>query len=555
MKRRIPKDKKMKPIFYILLLLILTGCTTINVHKTLMDVETYIAERPDSALAVIEAMDTTDLTTKGLRAHHALLHAMALDKNYIDVTDDSLALKAVNYYQKRGPRKNYARALYYLALSYYYDKQYDKSIIELSKAEPVAEKNDSLYWGFAKVLQASVYSRNYNEIAELEALEEALQIYLKLDDEYYIDVAKLDLSRAYLNNGRYDEALLLCEQLLNSKRLNESMRLQTTACYAFIMATKSQPDYKAASLYYEEVSSIPNAHYLSTQDYWIWAYSLSKTGDFLHSQRIVNKMEQIDTSGTAYYFRYLIAKNENRQTEAYDCLERFSIKNNDEVIQILKQSISNIQKEFYQSQYEISHVKAKNRLLIIVCIIAVVTLIGIVIAINIFRYRSRKEREKEEYIRYAEEVNRQLRDFKQDTYSSLQKKYISIYKKKYETLGTLYDQYVQTDGRVDSERLIYKNVVSLIDELRREIGNNEDFELMLDKDLDGIMTKLHSELPELKKKDYALFGYLALGFDATIISHFMECTVNTVYIRKSRLKKAIEESEVAHKSLFLEIIS
>lgn len=130
-----------------------------------------------------------------------------------------------------------------------------------------------------------------------------------------------------------------------------------------------------------------------------------------------------------------------------------------------------------------------------------------------------------------------------------------MYKKKYETLGTLYDQYVQTDGRVDSERLIYKNVVSLIDELRREIGNNEDFELMLDKDLDGIMTKLHSELPELKKKDYALFGYLALGFDATIISHFMECTVNTVYIRKSRLKKAIEESEVAHKSLFLEIIS
>ena len=545
----------MKRILYILLVLTLTGCTAIEVRKTLKDVETYIAERPDSALAVIESIDTTTLTTTGLRAHHALLHAMALDKNYIDVTDDSLALKAVNYYQKRGPRKNYARALYYLALSYYYDKQYDKSIIELAKAEPVAEKSDSLYLGFTKVLQASIYSKNYNEIAELEALEDALQVYRKLENEYYIDVAKLDLSRSYLNNSRYEDALVLCEQLLNSKGLNESIRLQALAYYAFIMATKNEPDYRSASLCYEEVSCASNANYLSAQDYWVWAYSLSKIGEFTDSQRIVNQMVSIDTSATAYYFKYLIAKNENRQSEAYNCLERFSEKNNDEVIKILKQSISNIQKEYYQSQYEFSNVQAINRLLIIICIIVVVSLIGVIISINVYRYRRRKEHEKEEYIRYAEEVNRQLRDFKQNAYSSLQKKYISMYKKKYETLGTLYDQYVQTDGRVDSERLIYKNVVSLIDELRHEIVNSKDFEQMLDKDLDGIMSKLRSDFSGLKQKDYALFGYLALGFDATIISHFMDCTVNTVYIRKSRLKKAIEESDSENKSLFMEIIS
>lgn len=545
----------MRRLFYMFLAVILTGCTTIEVRNVLNDVETYIAERPDSALAVIESMDTTDLNTRGLRAHHALLHAMALDKNYIDVTDDSLAMKAVNYYQKHGSRKNYARSLYYLALSYYYDKKYDKSIIELAKAEPVAAVADSLYLGFVKVLQASVYSKNYNEIAELEALEKALEIYTKLDDEYYINVAKLNLSRSYLNNCRYNDALLLCEQLLSSSSLNESMRLQSMVYYAFVLASKNEPDYKTASLYYEEVSSKQSAPFLSAQDYWMWAYSLSKTGEFLQSQQIVNQVKQIDTSGTADYFRYLIAKNENRPTEAFDYLERFSAKNNDEVIQILKQSVSNIQKDFYHSQYEITNVKATNRLLVILCIIGIVSFFGVAMSIAIIRYRRLKEQEKEEYIRYAEEVNRQLRDFKQDTYSSLQKKYISMYKKKYETLGTLYDRYIQTEGRVDSEHFIYRDVVSLIDELRNEIGNREEFEEMLDKDLDGIMVKLRSELAGLKKKDYALFGYLALGFDATIISHFMDCTVNTVYIRKSRLKKAIEESEAEHKSLFMEIIS
>jgi len=36
-------------------------------------------------LATIRAIDTTTLTTKKLRAHYALLHAMALDESCIDM--------------------------------------------------------------------------------------------------------------------------------------------------------------------------------------------------------------------------------------------------------------------------------------------------------------------------------------------------------------------------------------------------------------------------------------------------------------------------------------
>ena len=545
----------MRHLFYLFLALILAGCNTIQVRKTLDDVETYIAERPDSALAVIEAIDTTDLNTRGLRAHHALLHAMALDKNYIDVTDDSLALKAVNYYQKRGSRKNYARSLYYLALSYYYDKQYDKSIIELAKAEPVAEVSDSLYLGFTKVLQADIYSINYNELAELEALKQALNIYVSLNEDYYVNVAKRRLAVSYTNNNMYAEAQLQLDELFNSHNLNKRIEIKAVGDYAFLKANQPNADYYAASKYFEKVAFEEDGKYMTRQDYWVWAYALSEIGDYDRSHEIVDAMRQIDSSGTAYHFMYMIAKNEGKNIEALEYLEKFSDKNNDEVVKILQQSISSIQRDFYQSQYEITDIQAKNRLLVIIIIVSAVAFLMVVVLVVTIRYRRRKEQEKEQYIRYAEEVNRQLKDFKQDTYSSLQKKYISMYKKKYETLGTLYDRYIQTEGRVDSEHFIYRDVVSLIDELRNEIGNREEFEEMLDKDLDGIMLKLRSELAGLKKKDYALFGYLALGFDATIISHFMDCTVNTVYIRKSRLKKAIEESEAEHKSLFMEIIS
>lgn len=136
----------------------------------------------------------------------------------------------------------------------------------------------------------------------------------------------------------------------------------------------------------------------------------------------------------------------------------------------------------------------------------------------------------------------------------MQKKYISLYKTKYETVSSLLDRYVMAEGRTDAEKMIYKKVVTIIDELRNEIGNSHELKRIVDNDLNGIITRLHAEIPGLNKKDHTLFGYMALGFDATIISHFMDCTTNSIYIRKSRMKKVIEESEAEHKEIFLEIM-
>ena len=57
--------------------LLLAACACRQAAVTLNDVETYIKERPDSAQVTIRAIDTTPLTTPKLRAHYALLHAMA----------------------------------------------------------------------------------------------------------------------------------------------------------------------------------------------------------------------------------------------------------------------------------------------------------------------------------------------------------------------------------------------------------------------------------------------------------------------------------------------
>lgn len=545
----------MRLLLLILSAFILAGCTSVKINNTLKDVESYISERPDSALAVIESIGRIDLKSKRSKAHHALLHAMALDKNYIDVTDDSLANVAVNFFSKHGPKKYLARSLYYKGLSYFYDGQYDKSIIELSKAEPIAEVYDSLYLGFVKILQADIHNLNYNSIEEISAIEKAYTVYTLIKNDYYINIAKSRLSQAYISEERYDEANDLLIGLLYSVNLDERLNNKVMGDYAFLLGTRPDADYEASVSYYEKVAEVGEGRYLSKQDYWVWAHALAEIGDFDRSQQIVDMLSPIDTSCTAYYWQYEIAKIKGNTSEALNLFERFSDKNNEEVVQILRQSISTVQRDYYQSQYEISDYKVRVHNLILLVVIISSSVIILLISFYTIQYRRRKEEEKEQYIRYAEEVNRQLRDFQTNNYSSLQKKYISMYKRKYETLKTLFDKYIQSEGRIDAEKMIYKQVVSLIKDLRKDIENCKKFERTLDADLNGVMTHLRREFPSLKEKDYTLFGYLALGFDAYIISHFMGCSPNSVYINKSRLKKLIEASETEHRSEFMEIIS
>lgn len=167
------------------MMIVLCSCADRDICKRLDDIESYIMERPDSALKVLESIDKIELTTDRSKAQHALLYAMALDKNGIDVTSDSLALIAVEYYKDNEPQRNYARALYYLGKCYYYSGEYDKAILEYSKAQKVAVESDSLYLGMIKCGQADTYNKTYNSIEELNCIQQALDIFKDVGAEQY----------------------------------------------------------------------------------------------------------------------------------------------------------------------------------------------------------------------------------------------------------------------------------------------------------------------------------------------------------------------------------
>ena len=84
----------------ILFIFILSSCGQYDLSRKLLEVESYINEYPDSALNTISSININKNTIRRNRAHHALLHAIALDKCFIDVKDDSLAKNALGYYSR-----------------------------------------------------------------------------------------------------------------------------------------------------------------------------------------------------------------------------------------------------------------------------------------------------------------------------------------------------------------------------------------------------------------------------------------------------------------------
>ena len=537
---------------WILGFLILLSCSTFDVRNRLNDIESYIMDRPDSALAVLDTMDRSLLTTERLRAHHALLHAMALDKNYIDVTDDSIARVAVDYYSRKGPKKYEARALYYLGVAYYYQGTYDKAILEFTKAEKIASGCDSLYYGLTKLMQCNAYNATYNDIQELKYAQEAFIIFNDISEEYYTKVAKLSMSRAYYNIDEIAKSEEILLELLSDTTHNNIL-LSSMVTYAFTQVIKYQ-NFKEASDLYEKIFFEEDSSYMSNEDYWAWAYALYQLGQYDKSNNIIEQLDRDCNSGTGWYWKYLIEKSNRNNDKALYYLEKSIPSDNDKVIEALKQSLSSVQRDYYIYMSENAEYKAQNRTLImIITVISAVLVIAAILWI-VSVYIRKREEEKEQYLKYADEIHRQLIESKNENYPALKRKYLAMYQSRFDTIGALYEQYSLSHGRNNEEKAIYDRVVALVDEFRNGYQDVEGFESVINNDFDDIMADLRKDMPGFKEVDYAIFRFMLVGFDATVISHLLDMTMNAIYIRKSRMRHQIDKVNPLRKEEYLEIL-
>lgn len=105
-------SKSQNIIFILIVSLCFGSCVNGNDAGRILDnAEAHLGIHPDSAFVALDSLDRRQLNTPELRARHALLYSIALEKCGICMMNDSIINIAVDYYSDKGDEQKKATAL------------------------------------------------------------------------------------------------------------------------------------------------------------------------------------------------------------------------------------------------------------------------------------------------------------------------------------------------------------------------------------------------------------------------------------------------------------
>ena len=173
--------------------------------RVLEDVDSYIEARPDSALAVLEGIDKSELTSKELEAKYALLLSQALDKNYIDLQSDSIIAPAVRYYENHGTPDERLKMYYYSGRIKQNSGDYEGAMERFVKGESYGDEcTDKALLGRLYAVKQYVYQETINYPSAIPNAQLAADAFLEAEDvhKYLLEINDL----AILYQLTHDEA-------------------------------------------------------------------------------------------------------------------------------------------------------------------------------------------------------------------------------------------------------------------------------------------------------------------------------------------------------------
>ena len=273
--------------------------------------EAVMEEHPDSALALLDTLDRNRLRTRGAKARHALLYSQALDKNWIDLSTDSIIKPAVKYYARHGSPDDRLKAQYYLGRIYQNAGDNESAMRCFVNAEGYASKcDDAGMAGRLYTAMTAIYYSIYQFEMALEASANAADYYLlDADTNWYaykmITAANISLflkdtvkAQEYLDKvrpvfqnisdeergyyfGEYLKTLPKDSVMLIRTTLDEYLSTVTDPAYQDRIAIAlawhriGQPDSALAAL------TPPAPYFQAEQSYWLLlSYIWEEKGDY-----------------------------------------------------------------------------------------------------------------------------------------------------------------------------------------------------------------------------------------------------------------------------------
>ena len=546
--------------FLLIFLAAFTACKSTDIRNSLDEIDSYVDADPQAALAAVNELDMSGVKAESVKAHYSLLHSKALDKCYIDTTDVSVIMDAVNYYSKHGDPDQKMQTYYYLGRIHGNAGRYTESLLALTQALEEGEPSfDDKYKGRVHIAMADAYNRNYNVVEEARCVDEALRYFEASGDSVQIRAALARKALSCLNLRQYEKADSLYRSLLAIPDLKPTLKAKCLVKYAYLLALTDNPEYERTCMLYQE--AINSKAVFSIQDKVAYAYILWNIGDIVGSDAAFSALEQQDSTiiGITSYWKSKIKAKQGQYREAYEYLVDAISYSNEEQERVLHQSLSVAQRDYFSAlaaqQKERADSHKKISILIGITAIAMILLL-VGIGMNIIRRA--KERNIQalsdmEFIKEKLISVQQSAETKESKITSLQTKFIAVFRNHFKMLADLYENYTIYYNPQGKDIALYRQIQDVFKAIRGEEESEHKFEKIIDRDMDGLISSFRKDYPDLNELDYLLFCYYVAGYDTKTISIILsDKTPSSLYTSKSRLKSKIEASDVKEKEKYLQ---
>ncbi|MBR5404067.1 MAG: hypothetical protein IK113_07590 [Bacteroidales bacterium] len=539
---------------------VIVSCTWQENSKVLMASEQMMTEHSDSALNILLEVNPQ---TKKQRAKHALLLSMALDKNYIDVTDDSLTQLAYHYYQRHGNSHYKMLSAYYLGVVHQNAGEYLQAAIEFDEALSLAkELKDNHNAGLCCRHLSSIHAFNYNNVLALDYSKQAADYFDACGETLSADYARINIAEQLTRTENWDHAMAITDSILSRNTYTPLIRTALWLKTDILIVGKE--DYKTASLILDQIPLLPQKDD-SLSYYECKALLLENEGRHKEANRLFDMAgvlvsDNIDSLTLLNYISEAY-KLRNDYKSAYNALREATNIQYTEIQKLLGQSVTHAMENHYRESYNTQ--KELTRQNTIIYSILGVLLLLIILGLILFVRKLHIDRLQD--MADIESLNNDLQVLKERN-EHFRKASNAVIMDKVQFLQQLSESYFSwTDEEVKKREKRYgiQTKDELISVFRQQLGEiRSDKRLIIsleeavNSSNDNLIQRLRTEYKDkLKEEDFSTLTLLYSGLSVKSIAFYLRITEPALRTRKTRYKHFFEENPTASSAEYIQRLS
>lgn len=521
----------MKVFAFITILCLTVSCS--SAKRELRNIESFINDRPDSALLVLQSFEGSDLKPRETKALYALLLSQALDKNYIDVATDSLINIALAFYDNSRDRMHLMLTYYYAGRVAFNAGDYQRAAIYGIQASDLAEQlGNHFYAGLIFRLMADTYSEVWNYAKTLDYCRKATSSFISAGKPDYAMFSEMSVAKVLMSIRRFDECLSKLDSIKNEYGLeNPYICSDYHALRTIVAAQEGKDDTVLSEFRCWERMGIPDNNLLVYNNIALSFQRLEKKDSvdkyMSLARQNINSVE--DSLQCASYIPVL----DYIQKHYKDAYEKLSESNKNEngllvhhLSGVVDSSISNYWKQENSAKdLKVRHSKMKTWSAIIISLLIVYLLM---------QYALKKNRAAKAYhsklLSAAEDIERLSMEVKTKEIAYRQ----FVHKRQLLINDILHAFNASGKGR-DTKR-VYMAIEDLLQAMQYNREGFINLEVELNNVYSGLLDKLKNTFPALREEEYALLVYWFYGFSQETVSLLTNLSVANLYNLKTAWK-------------------